>query len=66
MDGIASSHVMELSGELPLFIPRIFLIKDGTQGSAQMAKFQAFMLALNGLDNNRPRMHVFTSMGHYK
>lgn len=54
MDSVASSHGMELSRELLLFSRRISLIKDGTQGSAQMAKLQAAILALNSLYNSRP------------
>lgn len=54
MDSVASSHGMELCRELLLFSRWISLIKDGTQGSAQMAKLQAAILALNSLYNSRP------------
>lgn len=46
---IVSYHVMELSSELLLFISGMCLTKDWTQGLAQIAKFQAVVLALNAL-----------------
>lgn len=66
MEGVASLHVMELSGEVLLFIPRMSLIKAGNQALEQMAKFQAVILVLNALANNRLPKHLFVHMAYCK